>query len=856
VCQVFFLGTQTNCGEIPTQSCDALDFCDGAGNCTKNVRSAGSTCRPSARGQSQSFCDPPETCDGVHQECPPDLTAQVGAVCADPPPRTCDADESICYGYCSEYQCDASHFCALTGIAPGAVCYDDANECTVHTCIVTWCIRQSVGSGEPCTDDGNECTLDVCNGIECAHWADPSIEICDEDGNHCTDDICADGQCAHVPVPGRACADDGDVCTENVCGENGNCYPPAPDETPCPDDGSVCTNDSCLGGVCTHSPVQTQTACESDNNECTDDVCITGKCKHVVLVGQLCTDDGNECTTDACNERGHCSHPPAPDATPCTDDGNICTKDACGSGVCVHPPEAPGFACGNPSTSECDAPDGCDGAGACAPNHAPNQTACTPDALDCTVDECRQGLCVHAAELPLPTGKGVEPLCGGHALLPVSSSPNDVIRAFAIFDDGNGPALYAGGTMLHKWDGKTWTQIHIPIAGTILAMEVADLLDFGDAPALYIGGTLAAPLDGPQPLRRWDGQTWTDLGPFNGPVHALEAAWGALFAGGAFTTVDFTLGNGTPVNLVVNHVARIRFLDPPIWEALGVGTDGAIHALSWGLYSSSPFDRLGVGGAFTIAGGFPASGFAYWDLNSLDGGWTTVDPLLPPEGGGLPVVYTIASYGLNDYLRPFNVGGLFRVPDVASPTGFSNNVASLFGIQDDWYGTYAAGAGVTSASDHAVRSIAPAVDQSGEALFIGGEFGSFNDVTAPQIVRISGDTHTLGSCLNGAVEAMISFDDGTGEALYVGGLFTNADQEHFVARWHALRGDLDGSGIVTPADFTAENETSRGGLLWCLAGPEPWRAVSGVCACADLNGDGLVDLLREVFAGQGSTDPS
>ena len=366
--------------------------------------------------------------------------------------------------------------------------------------------------------------------------------------------------------------------------------------------------------------------------------------------------------------------------------------------------------------------------------------------------------------------------------------------------------------------------------------------DLGDQPALYIGGTLVEPLDGPQPLRRWDGETWMNLGPFNGPVHALEAAGGVLYVGGAFTTVDFTLGNGTPMNgFVVNHVARIRSLDPPIWEALGIGTDGIVHALSWGLYSSSPFDRLGVGGAFTMAGGLPASGFAYWDLNAPNGGWTAVDPLLPPGGGGTPVVYTIASYALDDYLRPFNVGGLFRVPDAASPTGFSDNVARLLGINDDWYGSSVPGAGVTSASEHAVRSIAPAVDQSGEAIFVGGEFESFNDVTSPQIVRISGDTHSLGSCLNGAVEAMISFDDGNGEALYVGGLFTNSDLEHFVARWRAPPGDLEGDGIVTPTDFTVEDESSRG-LLWCLAGPEPWHNVAGLCGCSDLNRDGVVDL--------------
>lgn len=839
-CQTVFLGTQANCGEIPTQPCDALDFCDGAGACLRSVRPAGAVCRPSAGGQSQGFCDPPETCDGIHKECPPDLTAQVGAVCADPPPRTCYEDESICFGYCSEYQCNASHRCELTGITPGAVCYEDGKECSVHTCVATWCFRESIGSGTPCTDDGNECTLDVCNGIECAHFADPNIELCDDDGNPCTDDVCMNGQCAHVPVPGRPCDGDGNDCTDDVCSEDGHCYPPVPDETPCADDGSVCTNDFCVAGVCEHPPVPTQIPCDSDNNECTNDICLSGTCQHVALVGQSCADDGNECTFDVCDEAGQCSHPAVPNGQACTDDGNVCTSDLCESGACTHPPQVAGFVCGSPLSSECDAPDSCDGQGSCAQHHVADQTACTPDGLDCTIDECRLGLCVHAAELPLPTVKGVEPLCGGHALLPVPGSPNDVIRAFAIFDDGNGPALFAGGTMLHKWNGLGWTQIDTPIAGTILALEVADLIDFGDAPALYVGGTLVEPLVGPQPVRRWDGMTWTDLGPFNGAVHALKAVGGELYVGGAFTTVDFTLGNGTPVNgFTVNHVAKIGYLDPPTWEALGIGTNGSVHALAWGLYSSQPFDRLGVGGEFTAAGGLAASGFAYWDLNAPSGGWSAVDALLPPAGGGLPVIHAMAAFAANDYLRPFIVGGLFRVSETNSSTGFSTNVAQLVGGNNDWFGLE--GAGVASGDSHAVRSIAPAVDQSGPAIFVGGEFGAFNGVAAAQIVRISGATHSLGTCMNGSVEAMISFDDGSGEALYVGGLFTNSDQQHFVARWRALPGDLDGNGIVTAADFIVDSESALG-MLPCLAGPEPWNNVGGLCGCADVNGDGPVDL--------------
>lgn len=827
-----------HCGVFPTTFCDDFDLCDGSGNCMAKVRSAGTVCRTS-----MGVCDFAETCDGVTTVCPPDLFLPVGTTCGSPPAQSCFPDLSICFGYCSENRCDAGRDCTEVPFPAGTFCYDDGNECSKHTCSSVYCARSSVSG--PCMDDGNVCTLDYCSGITCIHWPDPNPLPCPDDGNLCTDEMCMDGACTHVPVPGRACADDGDVCTENLCGADGQCYPPVVDGTPCADDQNVCTNDICVTGVCMNDPVPAQTPCPTDNNECTADHCNAGLCHHVPLTGQGCTDDGNECTSDVCDDTGDCTHPALADLHPCTADGELCTQDHCLSGVCAHPPENAGLACGDPSSGECDAPDGCNGAGSCTANHVADQTACTSDLLDCTIDECRSGICVHAAEIPLPD-QG-QPLCSGLSISPVGNPPNDIIRAFAVLNDGNGAALYAGGTMLHKWDGASWTQINTPIADTILTMEVADLLDFGDSPALYIGGRLVAPLDGPQPLRRWDGTTWTDLGPFNGPIHAMEAVGGTLYVGGAFTTVDFTLGNGTPMNgFVVNHMAKISSLDPPIWETLGTGTDDVVYALAWGLYSNPTFDRLGVGGAFTTAGGLPATGFAMWDFNaSSDSGWSTADPLMPPTGGATPEVHAIAAFSFNDFLRPFHIGGLFRVPTPGSPTGFSNNVAVLPDSGGSWYGDYYK-LGVSSGATHAVRSIAPHVDAAGPATFLGGEFGSFDGEVTPQIVRFDDFAYSLGSCLNGSVEAMISFDDGSGPALYIGGLFTDSNLQHYVARWKGLPGDVNRDGVVNGADYT----TGAGGLQAmgaCHLGPDLFYEPN--CICSDLNGDAVVDMrdVAELF---------
>jgi hypothetical protein len=80
-----------------------------------------------------------------------------------------------------------------------------------------------------------------------------------------------------------------------------------------------------------------------------------------------------------------------PDGTVCTDDGNDCTSDVCGTGACTHPAEAVGTACGDPSDTDCDNPDSCDGAGACLTNNEPSGAVCE-DGLYCTVEDSCDGV--------------------------------------------------------------------------------------------------------------------------------------------------------------------------------------------------------------------------------------------------------------------------------------------------------------------------------------------------------------------------------------------------------------------------------------------------------------------------------
>lgn len=98
--------------------------------------------------------------------------------------------------------------------------------------------------------------------------------------------------------------------------------------------------------------------------------------------------------------------------------------------------------------------------------------------------------------------------------LPVGAGgPGNNVFALAVFDEGNGPALFAGGLngVLARWDGTAWTSVGTGVPnGTVLALEV---FDDGTGPALYaagqfsmIGGVAASQ------VAKWDGSSWTPLG--------------------------------------------------------------------------------------------------------------------------------------------------------------------------------------------------------------------------------------------------------------------------------------------------------------------------------------------------------
>src|SRR5262245_42638031 len=101
---------------------------------------------------------------------------------------------------------------------------------------------------------------------------------------------------------------------------------------------------------------------------------------------------------------------------------------------------------------------------------------------------------------------------------------NGGVRAFAEFDDGSGPALYVGGSFtsagrvvanrIAKWDGERWSALGSGMNPGYANRTVSALavFDDGSGPALFAGGqfTTAGGVAANH-IAKWDGSSWAAL---------------------------------------------------------------------------------------------------------------------------------------------------------------------------------------------------------------------------------------------------------------------------------------------------------------------------------------------------------
>ncbi|MFG0276198.1 MAG: hypothetical protein ACF8QF_14195 [Phycisphaerales bacterium] len=262
----------------------------------------------------------------------------------------------------------------------------------------------------------------------------------------------------------------------------------------------------------------------------------------------------------------------------------------------------------------------------------------------------------------------------------LQTSSSAITRALAVHDDGTGAALYAGGVFntaggqpvsnIARWDGASWSALGPGLNGPVFALAVHD---DGTGPALYAGGGFTATGDGATSLSsdaRWDGSTWSSVGDeLTGDVLAMTSANpgggpNRLFIGGDFTGV-------------APGVSAVATLDGNVWAPLGTGAAFPVRALH--AFDDGAGPALAAAGDFAFIGGVTARALARWD----GAAWSDI-------GGSMETSSTAHALAFGDFAGEPSliVGGLFD--------GATDNVAR-------WVGCAAAGSGPDANGDGAVN---------------------------------------------------------------------------------------------------------------------------------------------------------
>jgi hypothetical protein len=394
------------------------------------------------------------------------------------------------------------------------------------------------------------------------------------------------------------------------------------------------------------------------------------------------------------------------------------------------------------------------------------------------------------------------------------TSLNDAVAALTVFDEGQGPRLFAGGDFeiggaepsrgVARWDGRVWSSVKESnvdgVEGIVRSLAV---FDDGAGPALYVGGVFSRAGElAAQNVARWTGERWEPLGAgLDGPVVALavfdDGTGPALYAGG-----DFTRSTQAPLN----NIAR---WDGVAWQPLVVdGVAGMNDYVSdMAVFDDGSGPALFVTGSFNTVGEMDAKRIVRWDGSA----WTLLEGSMgegldrSDSGGQDGFVLEVHDDGRGDALY---VGGQF---DLAGGK-VVNRVARWDGT--DWEPLASPlGIGVGSVAVNALLSFN---DGSGSKLYVGGLFQTAGGIAAGNIARWDGSrwepmpTATgigLGTHTGSDVWALAAFDAGEGDRLIAGGRFTQSSGSptDYTAVWKGCPGvciaDFDGDGALTLFDF-------------------------------------------------------
>jgi hypothetical protein len=225
----------------------------------------------------------------------------------------------------------------------------------------------------------------------------------------------------------------------------------------------------------------------------------------------------------------------------------------------------------------------------------------------------------------------------GTAWSGVGGGINATVWSLAVFDDGSGPKLHAGGSFttadglpadrIARWNGSVWEPIPGMTGANGPVIYDLESFDDGTGPALYAAGRFESAGGVPvNMIARFRDGAWSPVGPVGAPIgieavlclHVFDDGTGpALYAGGSFTQIG---------GVAASRLARWK---DGAWTEVPGLANGSVWDLA--TFDDGGGPRLAVGGFFTVAGGSVADRVALRDAT----GWT------PLDGGTNGGVYTL-----------------------------------------------------------------------------------------------------------------------------------------------------------------------------------------------------------------------
>jgi hypothetical protein len=427
------------------------------------------------------------------------------------------------------------------------------------------------------------------------------------------------------------------------------------------------------------------------------------------------------------------------------------------------------------------------------------------------------------------------------------------VYALEIFDDGTGPALYAGGEFetasgieaksLAKWDGESWSEVGGGVFGTVLSMTVSsDPFD----PYLVVGGEFGfvgnVEADA---IARWDGSVWhayPDDDVFINRVTSLyfydDGTGEKLYSGAWFTDNDPAPND------------RLRRWNGSDWEQVGNGVRQVLSGISQsGVQDVIAFDdgsgmALYIGGEFSlpdeddaevpvarwngveweslggvVLGMFIRSGVFEFGTIEHEGDsvlvaagdrWLNSDdetanrhiavwdgsqwiPLGDSMQSSSPfdrVVRTISVFDLGDGDRLIASGDILRAG--------GRSVESIAQWDGEVWSPVGGGFDLAQTAFESIRDLEVWASKSEPIVFAAGGFDGFGETTLNRIGRFeAGAWHPLGLGMNDQVLDIEVVESNGEVVVYAAGLFTEAGgmPANRVARWDGVSWAALGDGF-------------------------------------------------------------